>query len=119
MNISVFRGQFMAKRVSVINFKGGVGKTVLAFHLGAGLARYHDAKVLMIDVDHQSSLSIVCLGSRRVEQGCRWRPDHRRGFSSPDRRQGYAWPGYYPGKPYSWMRVLEWATLRSAEPFLH
>lgn len=53
----------MAKRVSVINFKGGVGKTVLAFHLATGLARFYDGqRVLLIDVDHQSSLSIVCLG---------------------------------------------------------
>ena len=34
----------MAKRISVINFKGGVGKTTLAFHLATGLARFHDAK---------------------------------------------------------------------------
>ncbi len=53
----------MAKRVSIINFKGGVGKTTLAFNLAAGLARYHAARVLVIDMDHQSSLSIVCLGS--------------------------------------------------------
>ena len=53
----------MAKRVSVINFKGGVGKTTLAFNLAAGLARYHDARVLVVDVDHQSSLSIVCMGT--------------------------------------------------------
>ena len=54
----------VAKRVSVINFKGGVGKTTLAFHLGTGLARYHQRKVLLIDMDHQSSLSIVCLGAK-------------------------------------------------------
>ena len=53
----------MAKRVSIINFKGGVGKTTLAFNLAAGLARYHGARVLLVDMDHQSSLSIVCLGS--------------------------------------------------------
>ena len=53
----------MAKRVCVINFKGGVGKTTLAFHLGTGLARFHGQRVLLIDMDHQSSLSIVCLGS--------------------------------------------------------
>lgn len=53
----------MAKRVSVINFKGGVGKTTLAFHLATGLARFHDARVLLIDMDHQSSLSIICLGT--------------------------------------------------------
>lgn len=53
----------MAKRISVINFKGGVGKTTLSFNLAAGLVRYHEAKVLVIDMDHQSSLSIVCLGA--------------------------------------------------------
>ncbi len=51
----------MAKRISIINFKGGVGKTTLAFHLGAGLAAFHDKRVLLVDMDHQSSLSIVCL----------------------------------------------------------
>ena len=64
----------MAKIVSIINFKGGVGKTTLAFNLAAGLARHDDKpRVLLIDIDHQSSLSIVCLGGRvwnlRVGQG--------------------------------------------------
>ena len=51
----------MAKRISVINFKGGVGKTTFAYQFSAGLARFHKARVLMVDVDHQSSLSIVSL----------------------------------------------------------
>lgn len=51
----------MAKRISVINFKGGVGKTTFSYQLGAGLARYHQARVLLMDMDHQSSLSIVSL----------------------------------------------------------
>jgi chromosome partitioning protein len=50
----------MAVKVSVINFKGGVGKTTLAFHLATHLAGNH--KVLIVDVDHQSSLSLVMLG---------------------------------------------------------
>lgn len=58
----------MAKRISVINFKGGVGKTTLAFHLATGLARFHGAKVLLVDVDHQSSLSDMCLGTKRWEE---------------------------------------------------
>jgi chromosome partitioning protein len=48
------------KTISVINFKGGVGKTTLSYHLAAFLAR--TSRVLLIDVDHQSSLSIVALG---------------------------------------------------------
>lgn len=50
----------MATKVAIINFKGGVGKSTIAFHLAAFLARNH--RVLVVDVDHQSSLSIVMLG---------------------------------------------------------
>ncbi|MDR9862585.1 ParA family protein [Pseudomonas baetica] len=50
----------MAKKISVINFKGGVGKSTLTFHLAAHLA--HTSRVLVVDVDHQSSLSIVMMG---------------------------------------------------------
>lgn len=49
------------KKVSIINFKGGVGKTTLSLHLAAYLAR-QEKSVLLIDVDHQSSLSIAILG---------------------------------------------------------
>jgi chromosome partitioning protein len=52
----------MVKRVSLINFKGGVGKTTLAFQFGCWLASQRDTRVLLCDVDHQSSLSITCLG---------------------------------------------------------
>ena len=51
----------MTKRVSVINFKGGVGKTALALHLATGLSWYHKKRVLLVDVDHQSTLSLICL----------------------------------------------------------
>ena len=63
----------MAKRISIINFKGGVGKTTLAFHLGTGLAYFgYDegdpgSRVLLVDMDHQSSLSLLCLGARGWE----------------------------------------------------
>lgn len=50
----------MAKKISVINFKGGVGKTTLSFHLATYLAR--TGRVLLVDVDHQSSLSIILMG---------------------------------------------------------
>lgn len=54
----------MAHRISIINFKGGVGKTTLAFEFATGLVRYHKpCRVLLIDMDHQSSLSIICLGA--------------------------------------------------------
>jgi chromosome partitioning protein len=49
------------KAVSVINFKGGVSKTTLSFHLACFLSR--TSRVLLIDIDHQSSLSLVMLRS--------------------------------------------------------
>lgn len=50
----------MTTKVSVINFKGGVGKSTLALHLATHLAQHK--RVLLVDVDHQSSLSIVVMG---------------------------------------------------------
>ena len=58
----------IAKRISIINFKGGVGKTTLAFHIGTGFAWIFDAKVLLVDIDHQSSLSVICLGAERWQE---------------------------------------------------
>ena len=45
------------KVVSVINHKGGVGKTTLTSNLGAGLAA-RGKKVLLIDLDSQASLTV-------------------------------------------------------------
>ena len=44
------------KIVSVINYKGGVGKTTLTANLAGELAS-RDYKVLMIDLDPQASLT--------------------------------------------------------------
>jgi chromosome partitioning protein len=68
------------KTVSVINFKGGVGKTTLSLHLAAYLAREH--RVLLIDVDHQSSLSIVVLGAPLWEQHVKQQRTINRVFES-------------------------------------
>lgn len=45
------------KVVSVINHKGGVGKTTLTANLGAGLAA-RGRKVLLVDLDSQGSLTV-------------------------------------------------------------
>jgi len=50
------------KIVSLVNFKGGVGKTTLTVNLAACLAKEHDKKVLIVDLDPQSNSSIWLLG---------------------------------------------------------
>jgi chromosome partitioning protein len=52
-----------AKVISVINYKGGVGKTVSTYNIGFGLSFLNDCKVLLIDLDPQCSLSTVCLNA--------------------------------------------------------
>lgn len=45
------------KIISVINYKGGVGKTTVVANLGAVLAKVCQKRVLLVDVDPQSNLT--------------------------------------------------------------
>ncbi|ANH78605.1 ParA family protein [Candidatus Chlamydia sanziniae] len=45
------------KTIAVNSFKGGTAKTSTTLHLGAALAQYHNAKVLLIDFDAQANLT--------------------------------------------------------------
>jgi cellulose biosynthesis protein BcsQ len=53
--------------VSVLNLKGGVGKTTLTAHLGAALAR-KGYRVLMIDLDLQGSLTGLMLPPETINE---------------------------------------------------
>lgn len=46
--------------VAIANHKGGVGKTATAHALGATLARDYGRRVLLVDMDPQSSLTLAC-----------------------------------------------------------
>jgi chromosome partitioning protein len=48
------------KRIVITSFKGGVGKSSVALHLGCCLAKYHNKKALLVDFDSQSNLSVGC-----------------------------------------------------------
>ena len=43
----------MSKVITVINMKGGVGKTTLAVNIAYVLGRFHGKKVLLVDIDPQ------------------------------------------------------------------
>lgn len=50
----------MAKIVSFINMKGGVGKTTVAVNLARELASNHNQRVLLVDMDPQFNASQLC-----------------------------------------------------------
>jgi chromosome partitioning protein len=52
----------MAHVVSMINWKGGVGKTTLTYHIGIGLWLFARKKTLLVDLDPQANLSFLALG---------------------------------------------------------
>lgn len=43
--------------IAIVAQKGGVGKSTSAYALGAGLMKYHGARVLFVDMDAQGNLS--------------------------------------------------------------
>lgn len=51
----------MARVISFINYKGGVGKTTTTFHIGCALAMFEPRKqVLLIDADPHTNLTFLC-----------------------------------------------------------
>jgi cellulose biosynthesis protein BcsQ len=50
----------MATVIATVNMKGGVGKTTLTVNLAACLAKYHQKRVLVVDLDTQISATL-CL----------------------------------------------------------
>lgn len=53
--------------VSVLNLKGGVGKTTVTAHLGAALAR-RGYRVLLVDLDLQGSLTSLLLKQEQITE---------------------------------------------------
>ncbi|MFT3926800.1 MAG: ParA family protein [Myxococcales bacterium] len=47
------RGSHEAKVISIASLKGGVGKTTTSVNLASALARYHQQRVLLVDLDPQ------------------------------------------------------------------
>ncbi|HMV48797.1 MAG TPA: AAA family ATPase [Blastocatellia bacterium] len=56
-----------AKIISVINYKGGVGKTTTTYHIGCSLAQHYHKKVLLVDIDPQNNLTFLCAKDQKWE----------------------------------------------------
>ena len=57
-----------ARLISVINMKGGVGKSTTTIGLAETLAVHHKARVLVIDLDPQTNASIMLAGPDKWNQ---------------------------------------------------
>lgn len=55
----------MARIISFINLKGGVGKTTLAVATAEILAKEHDKKVLVIDLDPQTNATVLLISQEK------------------------------------------------------
>lgn len=56
------------KIISIVNNKGGVGKTTSSQNIGAALAKFAKGRVLFLDLDSQASLT-RCFGITEAEVG--------------------------------------------------
>jgi chromosome partitioning protein len=72
------RQSMSSKVLAVINFKGGVGKTATVVNIGATLAKLHEKRVLIVDLDPQSNSSLWLM-----------RPDRWREHVARGRRSTY------------------------------
>lgn len=81
--------------VAVVNLKGGVGKTTLTANLGAALWS-RNRRVLLVDLDYQGSLTLLCLTEQQQLDALRARrfiervllsadPDEERVFEIAER----------------------------------
>jgi len=59
--------------VSFINMKGGVGKTTCAVNIAAYLAREHQKRVLLVDLDPQTNASLSVMTEKRWTK---WQDDN-------------------------------------------
>ena len=63
------RGEHQAVVIAVAAQKGGVGKTTTSVCLAAALGRFHDKKVLLVDLDPQAHVNLALRGQTELGGG--------------------------------------------------
>ncbi len=61
----------MAHIVTIINFKGGVGKTTCSVEIAAALARHYGRRTLLVDLDPQASATFYVMKQERWKEWTR------------------------------------------------
>jgi chromosome partitioning protein len=83
------------KTVAFINYKGGVGKSTTAYHIGCALALDHGMKVLLVDVDPQTNLTFLCAIYERWEA-----------FRASKGTLASLYQAYLKGKPFDIRNII-------------
>ncbi len=55
----------MAQIVTILNFKGGVGKSTMSVEISAALAQHHGRKTLLVDLDPQASATFYVMAQEK------------------------------------------------------
>ena len=79
----------MAKIVSFINYKGGVGKTTMSVEIAATLAREYDFRVLVVDLDPQTNASFYLVSETDWEDWVKANGSLKDIFESAIREQDF------------------------------
>ncbi len=76
----------MTQIVTIINFKGGVGKTTCAVETATALARHYGKRTLLVDLDPQASATFYVMEQIHWKQ---WRDSHGTVYHLFDQQYGH------------------------------
>src|SRR2546422_2986299 len=74
----------MTQVVTVMNFKGGVGKTTCSIELATALARHYGKRTLVVDLDPQASATFYVMEQPHWKQ---WRETRGTTYNLFERRE--------------------------------